>query len=126
MLKVTRTIHDSLKKLTQALKKAGDDDVKPAMRALVEKQRKLLYDLKFADEMLSEHFEHFFAAFDALDGLLEQNECANMWDSWLCGPDEASRGAASCARLRGARRGDSHRAGPPRRAPSGRTQVHRG
>ena len=88
MLAVTKTLDAGLRKLEQ--EKTQDADLVEARTALVEKSKKLLYDLKFADEICSAHLEDLFRAFDLVEDHGETNEHANMFDAWLCGPDEAS------------------------------------
>ena len=90
MLKITQHIFDGIKKLTAAVEKCADRELKAAMAALINQKRKTLHDMKYSDELFNEHMMHFYGAFDALEGVMETNECANMWDSWMCGPDEAS------------------------------------
>ena len=60
-----------------------------AAQRLVEEHRRLLWELKFSDEIFVGQIMELYGAFDLLETQLEKNEHANMFDSLICGPDEA-------------------------------------
>ena len=90
MLKITKPIFEAIKKLTAMVESNREPELKDVAAKLIAEKRKVLYDMKFADELLNEHLQNFYGIFDAVEGVMETNECANMWDSWMCGPNEES------------------------------------
>ena len=90
MLKITKNLAGGLKKLKALQAANAHPDLAEAVADLIVANRKTLHDMRIADELFEEHSIHVFEYLDYIEGCMETNEEANMWDSWLCGPDDDS------------------------------------